>query len=66
MFNPVSVDVGDKVGFEFDHGPQTGIVTEILRNIANAQPFARVETVDFSCDVPVAVPINDLHVLGRA
>jgi hypothetical protein len=55
--------VGDRVYFENDHGPQAGKVIGILRNIANAQPFAIVELDDILPGILVSVAAADLALM---
>jgi len=56
-----NAEIGGRVVFENDHGPQIGILINVLRDIGNAQLFALVEVDGIPPGAPRLVPVADLQ-----
>ncbi len=54
-------EIGDRVAFDSDHGPQIGILVNIVRDVGNAQPFAIIAVDNLSPGILAWVPVIDLQ-----
>lgn len=56
-----SAEIGNRVVFESDRGPQVGTLINIVRDVGNAQPFAIVAVDDRLSGFLASVPVADLQ-----
>ncbi len=58
--NP-GAEIGSRVVFDSEHGPQTGVLVNIVRDVGNAQPFAIVAVDNPPPGILASVPVTDLQ-----
>ena len=61
-----TIQPGDTVRFESDIGPITGTVTQVKRDVSNAQEHAVIDVHGFAAGSPWNMPLDRLERTRRA